>query len=340
MKLVRKKRLEWLMKTARERILVLDGAWGVMIQGFGLSEADFRGGRFGGHGSDLKGNNDLLTLTNPEIIREITHDYVAAGADIIETNTFNSTSVSQADYGLSHLVRELNEAGALLAREVCDELSTSSRPRLVAGVLGPTNRTASLSPDVNDPGFRNTSFDELRDTYRDSVLGLISGGADLILIETMSAIFQLLPAIDAARETGLPVFLGIHATPEGTLSSGEALDDLVAELEGKEPDAILLMCRPPEHISAMLPVLRTAFAGPIGGYANVGYEKDPDPTRHQYHSVDQGYMTPVRYAEFCEQWLEQGAQIVGGCCGTTPEHIAAIRPFLASQPQAAVEGAR
>jgi methionine synthase / methylenetetrahydrofolate reductase(NADPH) len=182
--------------------------------------------------------------------------------------------------------------------------------------------------------------DELRRDWGDQTSVLAEAGADLILIETMSAIFQLLPAIDAARTTGLPVFLGIHATPEGTLSSGETLEELVAELENREPDAILLMCRPPEHISAMLPALRAAFSGAIGGYANVGYEKDPDPTRHQYHSVDQGYRTPVSYAEFCQEWLEMGAQIVGGCCGTTPEHIAAIRPFVNAELRATVEGTR
>src|SRR5215469_16209643 len=138
-------RVQWLMREARERILLLDGAWGVMIQGFGLSEADFRGTRFRDHGQDLKGNNDLLTLTRPEIIRDISRAYLEAGADIIETNTFNATAVSQSDYGLSHLVSELNEAGAMLARRIADEISTDDWPRLVAGVLGPTNRTASLS---------------------------------------------------------------------------------------------------------------------------------------------------------------------------------------------------
>jgi 5-methyltetrahydrofolate--homocysteine methyltransferase len=193
-------RIAWLKREARERILLLDGAWGVMIQGYGLSEADFRGKRLREHGQDVKGNNDLLTLTRPDIIRDITRAYLAAGADIIETNTFNATAVSQADYGLSHLVGELNEAGAALARQICDETSTDDRPRLVAGVLGPTNRTASLSPDVNDPGFRNTSFDGLRDTYRDCVLGLMRGGADLILIETVFDTLNAKAAIFAAEE--------------------------------------------------------------------------------------------------------------------------------------------
>jgi len=172
----RRKRLEWLSRTARERILVLDGAWGVMIQNYRLSEADFRATRFKDHAHDLKGNNDLLVLTQPDIVREIGRAYLEAGADIIETNSFNSTAISQADYGLESVVNDLNETAARLAREVCDQMSTDARPRFVAGVLGPTNRTASLSPDVNDPGYRNVSFDELRGTYADATRALMTGG--------------------------------------------------------------------------------------------------------------------------------------------------------------------
>jgi len=196
----RKGRVAWLAEQARERIVLLDGSWGVMIQGYTLDEEAFRGPRFGNHTHDLKGNNDLLTLTRPDIIREIGSAYLDAGADIIETNTFNSTSISQADYGLEHIVYELNEEGARLARTVCDAAESSSRPRLVAGVLGPTNRTASLSPDVNDPGFRNIAFDALRDTYRDATLGLIKGGADLIMIETVFDTLNCKAAIVAIEE--------------------------------------------------------------------------------------------------------------------------------------------
>src|SRR5579872_4920778 len=172
----RASRFEWLNATARERILLLDGAWGVMIQEYRLSESDFRGRRFADHPRDLKGNNDLLVLTQPDIIREIGRAYLEAGADIIETNSFNSTAISQADYGMESLVVELNETSARLAREVCDAYSTPDRPRIVAGVLGPTNRTASLSPDVNDPGFRNTDFDTLSRSYADATRALIRGG--------------------------------------------------------------------------------------------------------------------------------------------------------------------
>ncbi|HWD50652.1 MAG TPA: homocysteine S-methyltransferase family protein, partial [Rhizomicrobium sp.] len=196
----RSARIAWMKEQARERIMLLDGSWGVMIQGYGLSEADFRGERFGNHPSDLKGNNDLLTLTKPEIIKDIGRQYLEAGADFIETNTFNSISMSQGDYGLEHLVPELNEQGARIAREVCDAMSTSSRPRLVAGVLGPANRTASISPDVNDPAYRNVTFDELRDTYKDATRGLIKGGADVIMVETVFDTLNAKAAIYAIQD--------------------------------------------------------------------------------------------------------------------------------------------
>jgi len=171
----------------RQRILILDGALGTMIQDCRLSEADYRGERFADHPQDLRGNNDLLVLTQPGVIRGIHLEYLAAGADVIETNTFNSTSVAQSDYGLQHLVHELNFEAAKLARAAADEFSAKdpSRPRFVAGALGPTNRTASISPEVNDPGFRNITFDELKTAYADAVRGLIEGGVDILLLETI-----------------------------------------------------------------------------------------------------------------------------------------------------------
>ncbi|MFZ2854722.1 MAG: homocysteine S-methyltransferase family protein, partial [Rhodocyclaceae bacterium] len=170
-----------------QRILILDGAMGTMIQRHGLQEADYRGTRFADHAHDLKGNNDLLLLTRPEVIRGIHTEYLAAGADLVETNTFNATAVSQADYKLEAIVYELNVAGARLAREACDEFTAKdpAKPRFVAGVLGPTSRTASISPDVNDPGYRNTSFDELVGTYSEAIRGLVDGGADILLVETV-----------------------------------------------------------------------------------------------------------------------------------------------------------
>jgi len=172
----RNRRLAWLREAAAQRILILDGSWGTVIQDYGLTAEDFRGKQFQGHAHDLTGNNDILTLTRPAIVRDITRAYLDAGADIVETNTFNSSAISQADYGLENYVSELNERAAAIAREACDAASTDARPRLVAGVLGPTNRTASMSPDVNDSAFRNITFDQLRETYREATLGLIRGG--------------------------------------------------------------------------------------------------------------------------------------------------------------------
>ena len=176
-----------LAKLLAQRVLVLDGAMGTMIQRHSLQEADYRGERFAAHAHDVKGNNDLLLLTRPDVIRSIHAEYLAAGADILETNTFNATAISQADYRLEAIVYELNFAGARLAREVCDEFTaqTPAKPRFVAGVLGPTSRTASISPDVNDPGYRNVSFDQLVDAYSEAIRGLTDGGADILLVETI-----------------------------------------------------------------------------------------------------------------------------------------------------------
>ena len=191
----------------KERILLLDGAMGTMIQSYGLQENDYRGERFAGHGCELKGNNDLLTLTQPDIISAIHGAFLDAGADIICTNTFNSTAVSMADYELQDRAYELNRAGAELAREIADAKSTRGKPRFVAGVLGPTNRTASISPDVNRPGFRNISFRELADAYTTSVRGLVEGGVDILLLETIFDTLNAKAAIFAIEtffeETGL-----------------------------------------------------------------------------------------------------------------------------------------
>jgi len=316
-------RIAWLIREARERVLLLDGAWGVMIQGYGLSEADFRGERFRNHGHDLKGNNDLLTLTRPEIIREISRAYLAAGADIIESNTFNATAVSQSDYGLSHLVGELNETGAALAREICDEASTDRWPRLVAGVLGPTNRTASLSPDVNDPGFRNITFDELRDTYRDCVLGLVRGGADLILIETVfdtlnakAAIFGAEEAFDITGER-LPLWIsGTITDLSGRTLTGQTAEAFWHSVRHAKLFAVGLNCalgakelRP--YVDELSQVADTLVsAHPNAGLPNAfgGYDDGPESMA-------------ATMGEFARSGL---VNIIGGCCGTTPAHIEAF----------------
>ncbi|HMD53669.1 MAG TPA: homocysteine S-methyltransferase family protein, partial [Phycisphaerae bacterium] len=225
-------RIQSLQKLFADRIVILDGAMGTMIQGYQPDEATYRGARFKDHVRDLKGNNDLLTLTQPQIIREIHAQYFAAGADIIETNTFNSTSIAQADYGLEHIIHELNVEAAKLARAVADEFEArDGRTCFVAGALGPTNRTASISPDVNDPGFRNVTFDELVTVYTEAVHGLVTGGVDLLLLETIfdtlnakAALF----AIDAYFETyqvKLPLIIsGTITDASGRTLSGQTVE--------------------------------------------------------------------------------------------------------------------
>ncbi len=319
----RTSRVAWMLEEARSRILMLDGSWGVMIQGYKLSEDDFRGQRFGNHKSDLKGNNDLLTLTRPDVIREIGNDYLKAGADFIETNTFNSISMSQGDYSLEHLVSELNEAGARLAREICDDFSTSSRPRLVAGVLGPANRTASISPDVNDPAFRNVTFDELRATYKDATLGLLRGGADVIMIETIfdtlnakAAIFAIEEAFD---ETGarVPVWIsGTITDLSGRTLTGQTPEAFWHSVRHARPFAVGLNCAlGAKELRPYLADLANACDTLVSAHPNAGLP-------NEFGGYDQSAdMMAGMIGEFAESGL---VNIVGGCCGTRPEHIKAM----------------
>ncbi len=319
----RNDRIAWLKAEAGKRILLLDGSWGVMIQGYKFGEEDFRGTRFAGHDSDLKGNNDLLTLTQPQIIREIAFAYLDAGADIIETNTFNSTSVSQADYGLESIVRELNAEGAQLARAACDEKSTADRPRLVAGVLGPTNRTASLSPDVNDPGFRNISFDELRATYKDATLGLIEGGADIVMIETVfdtlnakAAIFAVQEAFDESGVT-LPIWIsGTITDLSGRMLTGQTAEAFWHSVRHARPFAIGLNCAlGAKELRQYVDELAQCADTLVSAHPNAGLP-------NEFGGYDDG---PESMAETIGEFARSGiVNIVGGCCGTTPAHIAAF----------------
>ncbi len=320
------------------RILVIDGAMGTMIQGWELGESDYRGARFAEGfdsthphvhgpdcGHDLKGNNDLLLLTRPDIITAVHSAYLDAGADLIETNTFNATSISQADYRLEHLVYELNREGARLARECCDaaELKTPQQPRFVIGVLGPTSRTASISPDVNDPGFRNTSFDELRATYREATEGLIDGGADTLMVETIfdtlnakAALFAVEEVFDA-RGSRLPIMIsGTITDRSGRTLSGQTAEAFHASLAHARPLSIGLNCALGakdlrEHVETLARVAGCAVsAHPNAGLPNAfgGYDE-----------------TPEEMAATLEEFARSGLlNLVGGCCGTTPAHIAAI----------------
>ncbi|HWA29905.1 MAG TPA: homocysteine S-methyltransferase family protein, partial [Rhizomicrobium sp.] len=319
----RSARIAWMKKEARERILLLDGSWGVMIQGYGLGENDFRGDRFGNHPSDLKGNNDLLTLTKPEIIRDIGRQYLEAGADFIETNTFNSISMSQADYGLEHLVPELNEQGARLARDLCDELSTSSRPRLVAGVLGPANRTASISPDVNDPAFRNVTFDELRTTYADAARGLIKGGADVIMIETIfdtlnakAAIYAIKQVFDEVGEE-LPIWIsGTITDLSGRTLTGQTPEAFWHSVRHAKPFAVGLNCAlGAKELRPYIDDLNQAADTLVSAHPNAGLP-------NEFGGYDE---TPEMMAAMIGEFAQSGlVNIVGGCCGTKPPHIKAF----------------
>ena len=333
----------------RERILVLDGAMGTMIQAHELEEVDYRGARFAAgcdsrhphahHGEqadaegcqrDLKGNNDLLTLTRPDIIGAIHAAYLDAGADCVETNTFNSTTLSQADYGLEHLVPELNREAARLARAACDaaEALDPGRPRFAIGVLGPTSRTASLSPDVNNPGFRNVDFDQLRVAYAEATHALVEGGADLIMIETVfdtlnakAAVAGVLQVYDE-RGARLPLMLsGTITDRSGRTLSGQTAEAFWYSLAHARPLSIGLNCAlgPEdlrEHVAALARVADCSVScHPNAGLPNAlgGYDETPE------------HMARV-LGEFARDGL---INIVCGCCGTTPAHITAIAAAVA-----------
>ncbi len=310
----------------KERIVVLDGAMGTMIQRFRLSEADYRGERFKDHGKSLKGNNDLLQLTRPDVIAGIHDQYLAAGADIIETNTFGATSVAQADYDLGAYAREINVAGARLARAACDRFTSADKPRLVAGALGPTPKTASISPDVNDPAARNVTFAQLRDVYREQAEGLLEGGCDLFLVETIfdtlnakAAIF----ALDALMEdTGerLPVIVsGTVTDASGRILSGQTVGAFWHSIRHARPLAVGLNCalgaalmRP--YLAELANIAGDTF---VSCYPNAGL---PNPMSET--GFDE---TPEITAGLLEEFAAAGfLNIAGGCCGTTPEHIARI----------------
>ena len=312
----------------RERILVLDGAMGTMIQSYGLEEADYRGERFRDWPVDLKGNNDLLSLTRPDIIRDIHRAYLEAGADIVETNTFNSTAISLADYRQEDLVHELNLAAARLAREACDAVATPDRPRFVAGVLGPTNRTASISPDVNNPGFRNVSFEALRATYYDATRALLEGGADLILIETIfdtlnakAAAFAVMQAFEDLGQCWPVMISGTITDASGRTLSGQTAEAFYNSLRHVEPVSIGFNCalgarELRQHIEE------------LAGIADCGVNAHPNAgLPNEFGEYDE---SPEAMAAEIGEWAASGfLNVIGGCCGTTPQHIRAIAEAVA-----------
>jgi len=326
-------RTDELTRLLTQRILILDGAMGTMVQRYKLGEADYRGDRFKDWGTDLKGNNDLLVLTRPDVIREIHAQYLDAGADIIETNTFNGNRLSQADYGLEGHTAEIVTAAAHLARDVADEYTakTPEKPRFVAGVLGPTSKTASISPDVNDPGARNTSFDELVEVYAEAARALIAGGVDLLLIETVFDTLNAKAATFAVdrvfEEDGvrLPVMIsGTITDASGRTLSGQTTEAFYNSLRHVRPLSIGLNCalgpdalRPHVQDMARVSEFYTSFH-PNAGLPNEMGEYD---------------MGPDEMARQVGEWAQSGfVNIVGGCCGSTPAHIRAIAAAVAGTP--------
>jgi 5-methyltetrahydrofolate--homocysteine methyltransferase len=309
----------------QQRLLVLDGAMGTMIQRRGLREDDYRGERFRDHPRDLKGNNDLLLLTRPDVIRDIHAAYLAAGADIVETCTFNATALSQADYGLEAVVRELNAAGARLAREVCDEFTAANpeKPRFVAGVLGPTSRTASISPDVNDPGHRNVSFDQLAEAYTEAVRGLTEGGADLLLVETVfdtlnakAALFAIERFFDEAGRRWPVMISGTITDASGRTLSGQTAEAFWNSLRHVRPLSFGLNCAlGAKELRPYVEELARVCDCHVSAHPNAGLP-------NAFGGYDE---TPEMLADEIADWARNGlVNIVGGCCGTSPEHIAAI----------------
>ena len=325
---VRPDQTDLLKQLLSERILLLDGATGTQIQTYGLEEGDYRGDRFADSETLLKGNNDLLCLTRPDVVREVHQAYLDAGADIIETNSFNATTISQAEYGLSHLAYELNHESARLAREAADEsFRLTGRPRFVAGVLGPTSRTCSLSPDVNDPGFRNVTFDELRAAYLDAARGQVAGGADILLVETIfdtlnakAALFAI-DELFAAEGFTLPVMIsGTITDASGRTLSGQTTEAFWYSLRHARPLAIGLNCALGAHeMRQYVDRLGRVSGVPVSAHPNAGL-----PNEMGEYDDSPGLM-----AEAIREWAESGLlNIVGGCCGTQPPHIAAMQEAI------------
>ena len=314
-----------------QRILILDGAMGTMIQRFKLNEAQYRGERFKAFHKDVKGNNELLSLSRPDVIQDIHEGYLAAGADLIETNTFGATSVAQADYDMADLAVEMNFASAALARAACDKFSTPEKPRFVVGALGPTPKTASISPDVNDAGARNTSFEELRKAYYEQTEALVKGGSDVLMVETIfdtlnakAALFAIDEYFDDSGER-LPIIIsGTVTDASGRILSGQTVTAFWHSVRHSRPLAIGLNCalgatlmRP--YIQELNRVAEDTF---ISCYPNAGL---PNPMS------DTGFdETPDVTSRLLREFADEGlVNIVGGCCGTTPDHIQAIAHAVA-----------
>jgi 5-methyltetrahydrofolate--homocysteine methyltransferase len=309
----------------KDRILVLDGAMGTMIQRYNLEEEDFRKGWFEDHPESLKGNNDILVLTRPDVIKAIHAAYLEAGADIIETNTFGGTTIAQADYHLEDAVYDINYHGAKIAREICDEFTAKNpnKPRFVAGSMGPTTKLASMSPDVNNPGFRNTTFEELKKAFKTQAEGLIDGGADLLLVETVTDTLNAKAALFAIDEICEERNLKIPVMVSGTITDASG-----RTLSGQTTEAFLISV---QHVELLSIGLNCALgADALRPYLQVLKQKAPffvsaHPNAGLPNEMGQYDETPEMMGKQIENFLSEGlVNIVGGCCGTTPEHIEVI----------------
>ncbi len=309
-----------------QRILVIDGAMGTMIQRYKLEEANYRGERFANWHTDVKGNNDLLCLTQPQIIKAIHKEYLAAGADIIETNTFSSTSIAQADYDMQALAYELNVAAATCARQAIEEFTTNHQPttinrKYVAGAIGPMNKTLSLSPDVNNPGYRAVTFDEVSAAYYEQIKGLVDGGADVLLIETIfdtlnakAAIYAIKKYFRDVKKEPLPVMIsGTITDASGRTLSGQTLEAFYVSVMHARPLSIGLNCAlGAQEMRSHIEELSGIAACYTSAYPNAGLPNAMGEYDEQPHET----------AHFIEDWAKEGfVNIVGGCCGTTPDHI-------------------
>src|SRR5919107_137672 len=327
----RQARLSDFRALLKRRIVVLDCAMGTMIQSYDLSEDDYRGERFADHPGELGGNNDLLSITQPHIIRAIHEAAMEAGSDIIETNTFSSTSIAQADYKTQDLAYEVNYEAARIAREAADAYATPERPRFVAGALGPTNRTASLSPEVNNPGFRNITFEELAESYAEAARGLVEGRADLLLVETIfdtlnakAAIFGITGYLEA-EDLDVPVMIsGTITDASGRTLSGQVTEAFWNSVRHAEPVSVGLNCAlGSKELRQYVQELSRIAELPVSAYPNAGLP-------NEFGEYDE---TPEMMAAEVGEWAEAGwLNIVGGCCGTTPEHIRAMAEAVAGHP--------
>ena len=334
---MRQNRTELLLQAVNSRVLILDGAMGTMIQRYTLTEEDFRTPALKDHPKALKGNNDLLSLSRPDIIRAIHLEYLKAGSDIIETNTFSGTTIAQEDYGLPHLAYAINFESAKLAREVADAYSqtTPDKPRFVAGAMGPTNRTASISPDVNDPGYRAITFDQLAEAYAEQVRGLLDGGADIILVETIFDTLNAKAALYAIqavyeernipldpKEGGIPIMIsGTITDASGRTLSGQTTEAFLISVSHVPLFSVGLNCAlGAKELRPYLKVLAQEAPFYVSAYPNAGLP-------NEFGAYDQG---ANEMADQVRDFLKEGMlNILGGCCGTTPDHIRALANLAA-----------